>query len=90
MTRKLIMRATIVMTKMNEVFIATTKKMIRRRIILMHNRHIPIMTFLATSSNAFWRRPSWELPRFLGMMIYRLPRTGVVIRYSNRLEPSCT
>ena len=94
----MIMLTTILMAKVNEVIIATTKKMIRRRIILMHNRHIPRMSALkSASTNAptaaftkLLRRPSSELPRLSGMMIYRLPRTGVLIRYSNRLEPSCT
>ena len=94
----MIMLTTILMAKMNEVIIATTKKMIRRRIILMHNRHITLMIAFKIVSKipsrsmsiALLGRPSLELPRLLGMMIYRLPRTGVLIRYSNRLEPSCT
>ena len=94
----MIMLTTILMAKMNDVIIATTKKMIRRRIILMHNRHIPRMIAFKNASAIarkiapikLLRRPSLELPRLLGMMIYRLPRTGVLIRYSNRLEPSCT
>ena len=90
----MIMLTTILMAKVNEVIIAKTKKMIRRRIILMHNIHITLMIASKNarkiSSIKRWRRPSLELPRLLGMMIYRLPRTGVLIRYSNRLEPSCT
>ena len=94
----MIMLTTILMAKMNDVIIATTKKMIRRRIILMQNRHIQVTiafknaTAIASRSLsiALLGRPSSELPRLLGMMIYRLPRTGVLIRYSNRLEPSCT
>ena len=95
----MIMLTTILMAKVNDVIIATTKKMIRRRIILMHNRHIASKIALKIASAIarkipsikLLRRPSLELPRLLGMMIYRQwPRTGVLIRYSNRLEPSCT
>lgn len=93
----MIMLTTILMAKVNDVIIATIIKMIRRRIIL-RKRHITPATMYhnATkgkknkSTSIMARRVPAELAGSLGMMIYRLRCTGVLIRYSNRLEPSCT
>ena len=91
------MLTTILMAKVNDVIIAKTIKMIRRRIILRkRKKQTATMYNDATikkknGKKSIMARPvAKSLAGSLGMMIYRLPRTGVLIRYSNRLEPSCT
>ena len=87
------MLTTILMAKVNDVIIAKTIKMIRRRIILrMRKKQTATMYNDATMNKKNGKKSIMARPvvRSLGMMIYRLTRTGVLIRYSNRLEPSCT
>ena len=87
------MLTTILMPKMNDVIVAKTIKMIRRKIILMkrfatRRNMYPTATIQGRVKSR--KILAAESARLLGMMIFRLPCTGVLIRYSNRLEPSCT
>ena len=87
------MLTTILMAKVNDVIIAKTIKMIRRRIILRKRKKKTATMYNAKKNGkkSIMARPVTKtLAGSLGMMIYRLPRTGVLIRYSNWLEPSCT
>lgn len=87
------MLTTILMAKVNDVIIAKTIKMISRRIILRKKKKKPATMYKNKKNgqkSIMARTAPKTLAGSLGMMIYRLPRTGVLIRYSNRLEPSCT